>query len=259
MNARVRTATRLMLREQGRRPLLLVLLVALPLFFITRAIANTDPDPRRIELPGGSQLLTDMQALHGASMVTITIAFLAGLCGAFIMRSARASDRRLVVAGYTPEQAILPRVAVLAAATLLAVTVSVLVTVLSFTPASWFWFVIGNLLIGLLYASVGALAGALLGQLDATYLILFVAMLGMGILQNPMFGDGRPSGAAALLPDHGPTRVVIDGGFGAGFNAWGPLALAVLWAVLAGSAVLLVLRRSLAPRDYRKGLRWAGR
>lgn len=247
MSPRVRTATRLMLREQGRRPLLLVLVVALPFFFITRAIASTDPDPRRIGLPGGSNLLTDMQALHGASMVTITIAFLAGLCGAFIMRSARASDRRLVVAGYTPGQAILPRVAVLAAATLLAVAVSVAVTALSFTPDSWIWFVIGNLLIGLLYASVGALAGALLGQLGATYLILFVAMLGMGILQNPMFGDGTPSGAAALLPDYGAARVVIDGGFGASFNAWGPLALALLWAVVAGIAVLHVLRRSLAP------------
>ena len=253
MSPRVRTATRLMLREQGRRPLLLVLVVALPFFFITRAIASTDPDPRRIGLPGGSNLLTDMQALHGASMVTITIAFLAGLCGAFIMRSARASDRRLVVAGYTPGQAILPRVAVLAAATLLAVAVSVAVTALSFTPDSWIWFVIGNLLIGLLYASVGALAGALLGQLGATYLILFVAMLGMGILQNPMFGDGTPSGAAALLPDYGAARVVIDGGFGASFNAWGPLALALLWAVVAGIAVLHVLRRSLAPTRNTRG------
>ena len=175
------------------------------------------------------------------------------------MRSARASDRRLVVAGYTPGQAILPRVAVLAAATLLAVAVSVAVTALSFTPDSWIWFVIGNLLIGLLYASVGALAGALLGQLGATYLVLFVAMLGMGILQNPMFGDGTPSGAAGLLPDYGAARVVIDGGFGAGFNAWGPLALAVLWAVVAGVAVLQVLRRSLAPSNYGDGTAKSGR
>lgn len=43
MNARVATATRLGFREQARRPLLLVLLVMLPFFFITRAIARTEP------------------------------------------------------------------------------------------------------------------------------------------------------------------------------------------------------------------------
>jgi hypothetical protein len=45
MNARVATATRLGFREQARRPLLPVLLVALPFFFNTRAIARTEPTP----------------------------------------------------------------------------------------------------------------------------------------------------------------------------------------------------------------------
>jgi hypothetical protein len=234
-----------MLREQARRPLLLVLLVGLPFFFIARAIAHTEPTPRQIGLPGGTELLTDMKALHGASMVMITIAFLAGLCGAFIMRSARASDRRLVVAGYSPTEAILPRLIVLGSATLLAVVVSLVVTGLSFTPESWFWFALGNLLIGLLYASIGAFAGALLGQLGATYLVLFVAMLGTGILQNPMFGSGSPSGLAPLLPDYGAARVVIDGAFGAGFAAWGPLVLALAWTIAAGTIVLVILRRSV--------------
>ena len=40
MNARITTATRLGFREQARRPLLLVLVVVLPFFFITRAIAR---------------------------------------------------------------------------------------------------------------------------------------------------------------------------------------------------------------------------
>ena len=247
MNARTRVATCLMLREQARRPLLFVLLIGLPFFFITRAIGKTEPTPRRIGLPGGVEVLTDMKALHGASMVMITIAFLAGLCGAFIMQSARASDRRLVVAGYSPGEAILPRLAVLGLATLLAVVVSLVVTGLSFTPQSWFWFALGNVLIGLLYASFGALAGALLGQLGATYVVLFVAMLGTGILQNPMFGDGSPSAVAALLPDYGAARVVIDGAFGAGFAGWGALALALMWAAVALTTVLVMLRRSLQP------------
>jgi hypothetical protein len=61
--------------------------------------------------PGGSDVLTTMKDVHGASMVTITVAFLAALCGAFIMRSAQSADRRLVVAGFRPIQAVLPRLA----------------------------------------------------------------------------------------------------------------------------------------------------
>jgi hypothetical protein len=246
MSTRVATATRLGFREQARRPLLLVLLIVLPFFFITRAIAQTQPTPRLIGLPGGRHVLTTMKDVHGATMATITVAFLAAMCGAFIMRSAQSSDRRLVIAGFRPIQAILPRLAVLAAATLTALIVSLGVTALSFTPASWPTFILGNLLIGLTYACIGALAGALLGQLTATYVVLFSAMLGIGILQNPMFGTGTPDGAAYAFPDYGGARVVIDGAFSGTFHAWGELALAVGWLVAVAAGVTRMLHANLA-------------
>lgn len=40
-------------------------------------------------------------------------------------------------------------------------------------------------------------------------------MLGIGILQNPMFGDGTPGGIALLFPEYGAGRLVINGGFSA--------------------------------------------
>lgn len=245
MNARITTATRLGFREQSRRPLLLVLVVVLPFFFITRAIARSEPTPRRIGLPGAGDVLTTMREVHGASMVTITVAFLAALCGAFIMRSARSADRRLIVAGYRPAEAIVPRLLILAAATSVVLVVSLAVTSLSFTPASWPAFAVGNLLVGLIYACLGALAGAALGQLGATYAVLFLAMLGTGILQNPMFGDGTPGGLALALPDYGAGRVVVDGAFAAGFGAWTQLLVSLVWLAALAIAVGLVLRRAL--------------
>ena len=245
MNARMVTATRLGFREQARRPLLLVLLVALPFFFITRAIARTEPTPRLLGLPGGSDILTTMKDAHGASMVTITVAFLAALCGVFIMRSARNADRRLIVAGYRPMEAVLPRLTVLATATATALTVSLAVTALSWTPASWPAFILGNLLVGLTYACIGALAGSALGQLGATYVVLFLAMLGTGILQNPMFGDGTPGGLAYAFPDYAAGRIVIDGAFSPAFHAWTELALALGWLAALGLAVAWALRRLL--------------
>jgi hypothetical protein len=249
--SRTAVATRLGFREQTRRPLLLVLLVFLPFFFISRAIAQTEPLPRRIGLPGGGEVLTTMRDIHGADMAAITIAFLAGLVGVFVMQSARQADRRLVVAGFRPAEALAPRLLVLAAATLLVAVVSLAVTALSFTPQQWPAFIAGNLLVGLTYGLLGALAGAAVGRLGATYLILFGAMLDLGIVQNPMFGAGTPPGWGAALPGYGPARVIVDAAFSPEFHAWGALAIGVVWSVVLSIAVLGTLGRLVALQPAR--------
>jgi hypothetical protein len=245
MNARIALATRLGFREQARRPLLIALLVVVPFVFITKAIASTQAIPRRVGLPGGGEVQTTMRDIHGALMAAIAVAFLAGLCGAFIVRSAQQADRRLVVAGFRPFETVIPRLAVLTAATGVVLVVSLAVTAISFTPRSWIAFAVGTLLIGLTYACIGVIAGSLVGQLGATYLVLFLGMLGLGILQNPMFGTGTPKGAALFFPDYGAARVVLEGGFSSRFHAWGELALALGWLALLIGAVALVLRRLL--------------
>ena len=161
------------------------------------------------------------------------------------MRSARSGDRRLVIAGFTPFEAVAPRMAVLLADTLTVLVVSLGVTAASFEPRSWLVFAVGNALAALTYACIGALAGALLGQLASTYVVLFLALLGTGILQNPMFGDGTPSGLAFAFPDYGAGRVVVDGAFSASFHAWAELGVAVGWLALLILATSWVLRRGL--------------
>ena len=242
--SRVATATELGFREQARRPLLIVLLIGLPFFFITRAIAATERLPRRIELPDGATVVTNMRDIHGASMAAITIAFLAGLVGVFVMHSSAQGDRRLVVAGFRASQVLAPRLVILASAVVLVTAVSLAVTALSFTPQDWLAFAVGAISVGLIYGLVGALAGAAFGRLGATYLILFAAMLDIGVAQNPMFGSGQPGGWAVMLPGYGPGRVVIDAAFSSEFSALPELALAFAWsAVLAVAVVALLGRR----------------
>ena len=245
MNARIAMATRLGFREQARRPLLIALLVVVPFVFITKAIASTQAIPRRVGLPGGGEVQTTMRDIHGALMAAIAVAFLAGLCGAFIVRSAQQADRRLVVAGFRPFETVIPRLAVLTAATVVVLVVSLAVTAISFTPQSWIAFAAGTLLIGLTYACIGVLAGSLVGQLGATYLVLFLGMLALGILQNPMFGTGTPKGAAQYFPDYGAAQVVVEGGFSSSFHAWSELAIALGWLAVLIGAVAVVLRRLL--------------
>ena len=258
MTSRVSAATRLELRELLRRPLLLVLLVVVPFFFITRSIATTVPQPRAVLLPGGGEVVTNMQDVHGATMAAITIAFLAGLCGLFIMQSARDADRRLVVAGFRPVEAVLPRLLMIAVATGIVVAISLLVTALSFTPQQWPPFIAANTLIGLTYGAIGALAGVLFGRLGGTYFMLFLPMTDLGIAQTPMFGDGVPDGWATLLPGFGGGRMLVDASFASSFHATGELLAGTVWALGALAAVILVLTRSIgrpaAARSHEPGI-----
>ncbi len=249
MSGRTAIATRMGFREQLRRPFLLALLVVVPLFFITRSIAITEPTPRAVPLPGGEIAFTDMKEIHGAVMAAITVAFLAGLIGVFVMQSALEGDRRLVVAGFRPRETIAARLGVVLAATLVVLSVSLAVTAFDFTPASWLPFAAATLCVGLIYAALGALAGALVGRLAATYLMLFVPMVDIGVAQNPMFGDANPDLWAKLLPGYGPMRVLVDGAFSQTFDATSELVLGLGWLAGLATITVLVLRRAIGVRS----------
>ncbi len=225
-----------------------MLLVTVPILFITWSFAITEPAPRAISLPGGALFLTDMRQIHGAIMVPITVGFLTGLLGLFIVSSALESDRRLVVAGFLPVEVVVPRFLVLTAGAFLISVISIGVTTIDFTPASWGPFVTGNLLSALIYGLVGGLSGILFGQMGAVYFMFFLPMMDFGVAQNPMFFEGTPQGWAHFLPAYGPTRILIDGAFSPGFDATGGLVLALAW--LSGLTLVLV---ALLTRSVQRG------
>lgn len=245
--ARTRVATSMAFRDQRRRPLVLILLVLLPAYVITRSIAETLPTPRRIGLSDGVWVTTTMKQLHGAGMGGMAIAFAAALLGVFVMESALQGDRRLVVAGFRPGETVVARLLVLLSAIALVVAVSAIVTAVNFTPASWPALLAGMVLLGLTYAALGALAGALLDKLGATYLMLFLVMTDVGVVQTPMFHETPPDGAW-LLPGYAANRVLYDGGFSTAFHAAGALAIGLAWLVALSLAVYVVLRRAVGER-----------
>ena len=245
MTARARTATTMAFRDQGRRPLVLVLLVVVPAYIITRSIAETLATPRMIGLPGGVTVMTTMKDLHGAGMGGMTIAFVVALVGVFVMQSALEGDRRLVLAGFRPGETVAPRLLVLLAATAIVVAVAALVTAANFTPDSWGPFLAGLVLIGLIYGGLGALAGAVLDKLAATYLILFLVLSDVGVVQSPMFHT-TPGEGAWLLPGYGPSRLMYEGAFSESFHAGGAMALSLAWLVAVAVLVGIVLSRAVS-------------
>ena len=245
--ARTRIATTMAFRDQLRRPLVLILIVVIPAYIITKSIAQTVATPRRIGLPDGAFVTTTMKDLHGAGMGGVVVAFVAALLGVFVMQSALEGDRRLVVAGFRPAETVLARLLVLISGTALVVGVSAVVTALNFSPASWLPLIASLLLLGLIYAAIGALAGALLDKLAATYLMLFLVMTDLGVVQTPMF-HVTPGRLAVLFPGYGPSRVMYDGAFSSTLHAGGELLLSLGWTAVLAVAVAVVLRRSVGER-----------
>jgi hypothetical protein len=231
------------LRDQRRRPLVLILLVLVPAYVILWSVAITQPTPRRIGLPGGVWITTTMKALHGPGMAGMMVAFVAALVGVFVMQSALQGDRRLVLAGLHTGEAVRARLVVLGGATLVAVLASAVVTAISFTPASWPLLLAALALTGQIFAAIGALAGAILDKLAATYLILFLVMTD-GIVQSPMF-HATPGRFAWLLPGYAPDRLLYAGSFSHSFHAAGDMLLALAWLAALGLAVFLLLRRTI--------------
>lgn len=245
MLLRARTATAMAFRDQERRPLVLILLVIIPAYVITRSIAETLPTPRQIGLPGGVVVTTTMRDLHGAGMGGLVVAFVVALVGVvFVMQSALEGDRRLVLAGYRPGETVIARLLVLSAAMALVVAVAAIVTALNFTAASWLPMIVGLALIGMIYGAIGALAGAVLDKLAATYLILFLVMTNLGVVQSPMFHT-TPGSLAVLLPGYAPSRLMYEGAFSTSFHAGGELALSLAWLAVLSIGVFFVLRRAV--------------
>jgi hypothetical protein len=139
---------------------------------------------------------------HGLLMIVCCIPI-----GVFVTRAALQGDRRLVLAGLPARETLLARAIVLAAATLVAVAVSAMMLALAFTPASWAPVITALVLTGLIYAAIGTLIGGVLDKLPASYLILFLVMTDLGVVQSPMF-HATPTRFSWLLPGYPLERLL---------------------------------------------------
>ncbi len=232
-------------RQLRRMPVMWVLIIALPVAFITSSIAITPDDPTPVELVEGGQRglsILSMADVHGAVMVPITIGFLASLAGLFVLLDSAQADRRLLLTDFRAGEILRIRMVVIAAASLLATAVSVAITSLSFTPVSWSIFVGANIMVALTYATIGVIVGPLFGRLGGLYVLLVLPFIDIGLAQNAMF-DAAPPAWGRYLPAHGAVRVMMDGAFTQNFDETGALLLAFGWLLVLGVVASVVFGR----------------
>jgi hypothetical protein len=246
--ARLLAGLRYAFREYRRNPVLWVLLVGLPVAFISVSIAVTPEDLTPVELAEGGYSATrllPMSEVHGAIMVPITVAFLAGLAGLFVVSGSAQADRRLVLAGFRPGEVLTARLGVVVFAAVLTTTVALAVTATGFTPRDWPFFAFGNLLVALMYGMIGVLLGPIVGRLGGLYLMLLLPSIDAGLAQNPMYGT--PPAWGRFMPSHGAVQVLLDGAFTSAFDQAGALLLGLGWLAALTAVAAVVFRRLAAP------------
>lgn len=233
------------LREYRRTPVLLVLLVAAPVYVI--GLFSVIMPTAKITLPLASNgtITAGVAGVVGALMTPLTSALIGGLTGLFVMQATRETDARLVIAGYRPHQIVLARLGLLSAVGILAAVVATITLLLTgFTPDHLGWFVLTTLLAALIYGLIGVLAGTVLDTLAGVYLLLLVPMIDLFLFQNPLATE-TPT-VATYLPGHYPLALTMDAAFTGTVDIE-----AVIW-----SLGVLVLLTTLATTAFYRSLRF---
>lgn len=247
--ARVAAGVRYGFREHRRNLALWALLIVVPLIFITLSIAVTPDEPAPVELTESgitAVRILSMIDVHGAIMVGITVAFLAGLAGMFVMLGSAEGDRRLALAGFRAREILAARLGVIGAAALVTSVVALAVTARDFSPRIWSWFILATLLLAVTYGMIGVLVGSLFGRLGGLYVMFLVPFLDVGLAQNIMF-DVAPPAWGRFMPGHGAMNVMVDGAFTTTFDELGSLVLGVGWLAVIALAAVVVFHRVSSP------------
>jgi hypothetical protein len=234
------------LREQARNYLLVGLLVALPILFITLAFAVTQDaqTPIQVIVDGETTtVLRDLPTVHGVVMTPITSTLIAGIIGLLLMHGARNGDGRLVLAGYRAREVIGARFSTLTLLAGLVTAVTVGVMVIDITPELLGWFTAGVFMVTLTYGLLGMLIGVVVGRLAGLWSILVASMLDIGLFQDPLFRVGEPAWWMEWLPGYHGMQVIMDAGLTAEMDSTAHLGWAVAYMAVLGLVTVTVFYR----------------
>jgi hypothetical protein len=228
-------------REQVRAPLTLVLLAAIPAFFVL-VFANVLG--QFSNALGGSLIARSATAISAGWAA----AFLSGTLAFFMVSSSREADRRLALAGLGTTRVALSRIT---AALLLGATVSAVAFV-----TLWLRSGIGHPLHALvaifafaaIYIGIGALVGALVSDPLAGSLLV-LAVFSVDAFSGPQMTSAA-SGIGTYLPTYHAANLLIAAAGGQGSPAadWRGVSLITIGALAIALVAFWLAARARAPR-----------
>ena len=193
-----------------RDPLLLVLLVGLPAYFVGAWGVIVPDVTMAVSLPTAEETVTveaSMPELIVAIIAPVSGALVVGITALFVVQRSRAVDGRLRIAGYRPVELLAARLALLGGIAVLVTVVTVAVSWVHLVPEHPLWFAVAVVLAGGIYGAIGALLGQVLDRLPGVYLLLFAPIIDVMILQSPL---SEQPWWTAWLPGHHPAQLAAS-------------------------------------------------
>ena len=228
-------------REQLRAPLTLVLLIAIPVFFVLIFAGVLGEFSKALGGTLATQSATAISAGWSAAFLSGTLAF-------FMVSSSRAADRRLALAGLRPAKVALSRIAA-------ALALGVTVTAVAFLTL-WLRSGIGHPLHALvaifafaaIYIGIGAVVGALVSDPLAGSLLV-LAVFSIDAFSGPQMTSAA-SGVGTYLPTYHAANLLIAAGGGQGSPAadWRGVAAVALGALTVALAAFWLAARARSRR-----------
>ncbi len=215
---RITTSLFMILRMLLRRRIVLILLAVIPVVFFS-VVAFTTPDrkvPFRLSSLDGNIFIAASEKQIALVFFAVAVAgFLMSFLAMNLIQKNSKINRRLILCGYHPLELLLSN---LLALTLIIVLISVYVGLITsaFFHVSHPGLMIFSLaLTGFVYGGYGLVVGSLVeGELEAILLIVLLANIDAGWLQNPIFyAEAQNQVIIHWLPAYFPSQSAIFAAF----------------------------------------------
>lgn len=215
---RVLLSAWLLFRAMLRRRITLLLLAVIPAAFLGTVYLTTSERlmPFKIaSVDSEAALEVSEQYISLLFFAVASVGFLCSFLALTLIQQHTETNRRLVICGYHPVELICGNLLVLFVFLLLISLYVGSALPFFFKPDHSTWVLTGLLLAGFVYGCYGLLVGSLVrGELEGILLIVLLANLDAGWLQNPLFyAEAQNQAIIRYLPAYFPSQVTIISAF----------------------------------------------
>ncbi|MDC1379665.1 hypothetical protein N8273_03405 [Algibacter sp.] len=208
------TGLSMILRMLIRQKIVIILLLIIPVFFLTIVEFTTSERMLPFQLASLDEDVFINISEKGISFIFFAVAssgFLVSFLALNLIQKNNAVNRRLIICGYHPIELM---ISILLALILVIVLIAIYIGMLTnafYTVDHLGRFILGLVLIGFVYGSYGLLVGSLIKmELEGILLIVLLVNIDVGWLQNPLFyAEAQNQIIIKFLPAYFPSQTAI--------------------------------------------------